>query len=116
VRHHATRSLVRLELGHGVARATKFERADFLKVLAFEENGPPGQRIDRTAREHGRLVAQGLDALVSGADIFERDGIRCHAQQPTSEGGDLQVAVASAFTPKPVAAMVVSTPFTGFPA
>src|SRR5437762_3109847 len=73
---------------HGIARAARFERRDFLQILALEEQTCANRLLERTAGQHGRSLDVLPDARMRAADRIEinldrrsGDGGRAHRRQ-----------------------------------
>ena len=74
VRHDAARRVFITELADRVAGSAEFERADFLKVLALEEQSPTGQFVERRARHDGSSMGDAGNPPGRGFNISGSNG------------------------------------------
>ena len=82
------------QLQHGVDRAAKLERADFLKVFTLEEDRTAAARIESPARSRPACDAPRGDPLGRPPHIFHADrnggGLRVvglHSRSPAGGNG-----------------------------
>ena len=72
---HAALRLLITELEDSVARATKLEGANFLKVLTLEKQGSLGKPIQGCARHHGCAMGPRGDSLRGFAHVAKGNGV-----------------------------------------
>jgi hypothetical protein len=80
VRHHAARRDFRAESHHSVASAAELERADFLKLLAFEKQRASGHAVERRTSHHRRAMSASRESLGSLLNIRNIDCVRRHGK------------------------------------
>ena len=92
---HAPALLFFGKLGEGVERAPEFDRADALKILAFQKNGRAAPGVEQARRHHRRDVSLALQTRAGRLNLIE-------SHRPGDISGGIQTiasSVSSAFVP-----------------